>query len=503
MFYVHSLTSVVRWLAIGVVSIDLGLVVYILFRRAWRNRYYARKDAALSRSSATITAFLAGRLTTARAVEKLSTRTRAEREAIEVLLLGALNGTARKPATELLLALGYVERWSRQAFGPRRTPQLVRFAASSRSSALSASARGRMAKARRLRVFAVSRAVAVGRLGRLSPEISGVFMRAALRDPSPYVGRLGVAAMGRNPIPDGTPVLLEQLREAVAGATELPVRSIKTALVRYPVQELRHFTTAMRNSNPRFRFLAVDTVREICRKARPADTAPAEFPPELREWFLHNAVTDPAPDVRARSAAVISTFRTAEAAEALRRLLHDEDEFVRLHAVRACAVPCYPGLIPDIVQRITDPKWRVREAAVRALAAFSADGRKQLAQFFLETHDRYASEQIADELQRSGMLSQIVSALGSPNGERGQAFEVCAKMAALGMDSALAGILAEDGRTQVRVLLLEALGVSNSSQFLTALQRIAAKDTDPLQLRAAHMLRSRTPRTAAAAGKQD
>lgn len=504
MFYVHSVTLIVKWLAIGVVSIDFALIGYILYRRVSRNRYYAQKDAAQTRYSGTVAEYFAGNLAQVEALQKLRTRTRAEREAVETLLLAGLNGARRKRATELLFALGYVAEWTERAFGNRRAGQLLEFIGTGRCiSALPDARRRRTSRFRRLRALSVSRAVAVGRLGRLSQEFSDVFMREALRDPSPYVGRLGVAAIGRNPIPCGVPVLLEELRKSIEGQTEIPVRSIKTALVRYPISELRHFTAFMDHHSSRFRFLAVDTVREICRKSRDSGVAPAEFPAELRAWFLQKAVRDDSADVRARSAAVVSYFRDVEAVQALRVLLRDENEFVRLHTVRSCSAPYYSDLVGDVVQRITDNRWRVREAAVRTVAGFSATGRRELARFFLETGDRYASEQIADEFQRSGLVFEIASALASSSGDRRQASDVCAKMVRLGMDSILTGLVADDRRLpEVRGRLMDVLAASNSPQFLSALQQIAATQTDPLTVKASGLLRAHQLASAAAAGEQ-
>ena len=323
-------------------------------------------------------------------------------------------------------------------------------------------------------------------------------MQLALADPSPQVARLGIAALGRNPIPDGVPLLLRELHKAVVGQTGVPTRSIKTALVHYPIGELGPFTAWMEHANPRFRFLAVDTVREICRKS--ADQPRSAFPAALRQWFLVKSVNDPSADVRARGATVIGWFQDAEAGAQLRRLLQDENEFVRLHAVRACADPCSPDLLEDVLCRVTDTHWRVREAAVRTLGAFPGAGRQALERLFLSTTDRYASEQIADEIQRSGLVAHIIPLLASPNGEKRQAFEVCAKMARLGMDSFLIEDLAEAASSAVRPPLLRALAPSGSPQLVAALRRIAGNQMDPLRAQAQEFLRAHLTGSAAWAG---
>jgi hypothetical protein len=347
-------------------------------------------------------------------------------------------------------------------------------------------------RVRRLRALSIRRAEAVGNLGRLSPTRVAGFVREALLDPSPLVRQVAIAALGQNQIPDGVPILLEELSKLVEGMSDLPLRSVKTALVRYPIQEIGHFLPFLNRGNARFRFLAVDSVREICRCTAP-DTVKKEFPLALRQWFLQKAIQDESADVRARSAVVIGYFRDEPASQGLCRLLKDEDEFVRLHSVRACADTYYAELIPGLLECVTDRKWRVREAAVRTIATFGAEGIRQLQLLFLNTTDRYASEQIAEELQRSGMLLQVLSALAEPGTEEAKLAErVCARIAGIGMVSLITdSVLCGEGPLPLRRALLDLVSSSPAPQVSAALQKIAAFADDPLQPEAKKILASR------------
>jgi hypothetical protein len=501
LFQTHSLTVIVKWLALVAISIDLGLVIFILSRRAAHNRFYLRKDAAQKHFSKIIAEYFAGNLSSERTTSQLKAGGRPEREAARTLLLGSIKAKTQRQATDLLLALGFVQEWAEQAFGKRRAKELLRSVTPGEGSGIAPREfrRNKMGRFRRLRLFSISRAVAAGRLGRLSPEFSRCFMQEALRDPSPYVGRLAVASIGRNQLSDGAPILLEELRRSVEGETELPIRSIQTALVRYPMADLRHFTSFLNGGSPRFRFLAVNSIREMCAKAGFFEAGGVDFPAELRQWFLDRAVRDESPDVRARSAGVIAHFHGGEATEALRLLLDDANEFVRLHSVRACADPYYSGLIGDTLRRITDERWRVREAAVQTVASFQTEGRQQLEQFFLDTTDRYASEQIGEELQRSGTALQIIRALASPDGEGRRARKVCCKLAELGMVSLMAEELTDGQSFELRTQLWEILSASEAPQFIDALRRIAAHEADPLKIKAEVLLRAHESRAIVAA----
>lgn len=492
MFQTQSLTVIVKWLACGVISIDLGLVIFILCRRAAHNRFYSRKDAAQRRFSVIIAECFGGKVSLERSALLLKAGGGPEREAARTLLLGSIRATTQRPATDLLVALGFVQEWTEQAFGKRRAGELLRSITQDQRVSAPPPPTSRRPKARRFRrwrVFSISRAVAVSRLGRLSPEFSGRFMQEALRDPSPYVGRMAVGSIGRNQIPDGVPILLQELRRSVDGETELPIRSIQTALVRYSIAELRHITFYLKHGSARFRFLAVNSIREMCARTESAQNDGSEFPSELRRWFLEEAVRDESPDVRARSAGVIGHFRSPEAMQALRLLMGDPNEFVRLHSVRACADPYYAGLIGDTLRRITDQRWRVREAAVKTVGCFHTTGRQQLEQYFLDTTDRYASEQIGEELQRSGTALRIVAALAMPGGEGTRARRVCCKMAELGMVSLMAEELASEKSIDLRTQLLDVLSASATPQFMDALRWIVARQADPLNRRAEALLR--------------
>ena len=126
LFQTQGLTAIVKWLAVGAISIDVGLVIFILSRRAAHNRFYSRKDAAQKRFSVIIAECFAGRLSSERATPLLKAGGRPEREAARTLLLGSIRATTQRQATDLLVALGFVRQWAEQAFGKRRAQQLLR-----------------------------------------------------------------------------------------------------------------------------------------------------------------------------------------------------------------------------------------------------------------------------------------------------------------------------------------------------------------------------------------
>lgn len=502
----EHLVQIVLWLAIGVLSVDFVMVVFILLRRMSRRRYFDRKDAARQEFSPPVEQFLAGGLKADELVPQVQNgRSRPARDAIQELLMGHLAATNRSALTAVFLRLGLIDAWAGDAFGRRRGRQLIAHIV--KGKPLPAGKKRRFARLRRTRIFSVTRSQAVAQLGQLDPRFAQVFIKEAMQDPSAYVGRANVAAMGRNREAFEVTVLLQALRRSLQGASQLPVFPVKTALVRYPVSQLAHFAPYLEDPNPRFRFLVVDSIREICDSSA-APLSARDFSENLIRWFLSKAPLDESIDVRARSARVIRHFHTADAAGALRALLQDPDEFVRLHTVRACADPYYTELLSDTMRRVTDNKWRVREASVKALAAVGQVGRQQLAQHFLETNDRYASEQIAEEIQRRGILADMVPALGSKNGQVMEATGVCAKLVRMGKTSLLIDLLGRETRMsqsgtgiasdpfEARTRLLDILLAAPTPELIATMQNIAARKDDQLSPRVQILLQSGSFQTA-------
>ena len=505
MLNLEHAVQVVLWISLIVLAVDLLLVIFILGRRLIRSLYFSRKDAATRQFTAPVQSFLAGDLPADDLVTRLQTiRHRAGRDAIRNLLVECLEGDGRKAITEVLFRLGYIEGWAREAFGRARSRLLIRNIVAQEN--LPPATGRKLVRIRRLRLFCIRRARAVALLGHLDPSFAQVFTREALYDPSPYVGRAIIAAMGYNQQAYEVPVLLELLRQTVKGSNELPSGSVKAALARYSISHLDQFVPFLEDDDPRYRFLLVDTIREICDGVKFGLNA-QDFPRSLYHWFLNHGTQDDSIDVRARSARVIRHFHDAAAALTLRGMMLDKNEFVRLHTVRACADPFYSDLGDDITRRINDPRWRVREAAVKTLAAFGKAGRTQLAGFFLTTTDQFASEQLVEEMQRNGIIAEMLPALSGENGEFSLATNVCAKMVRMGKTSLLTNLLEQETRMnrwapassaepatqsaqKARAQLLDILLLSPTPELITTVRSLAERKDDQLSAKAQTVLES-------------
>ncbi|MGH9521045.1 MAG: HEAT repeat domain-containing protein [Terriglobales bacterium] len=546
----EDLTSVVLWLLATVAAINLVFLFFVFFRRLVRKRYYAIKDSARERYQAVIAGFESGQVPVENATELLAgATTRPERDAVEELLLDAVLTGDPERMTELILGAGYMERWAAQAFGRRRGREVLRAAIHRQTP------RPRSAKAARYidpilrtRILSVPRAIATDHLGWAAPELARAFIAEALKDPSLEVRSTAISVIGRNGDRQAIPLLVDELARAVGQKSEISLRSIKVALVSYELDDLPYFVPYLTHEMPRVRFFVTDAMSQICNNPLAAASADRhdssrrsavrlqsasgrisssrhrsgsrtsasrissrglllnknDFSRAFYEVFLSSLVKDDFADVRARSAGVIRHFRDRRTVDALRSLVRDENEFVRLHAARASGDRAYASLAAELARLLTDPKWRVREAAAQSLRASGKDGIGELYRRFVTTDDRYAAEQITEEIQRSGAIEDLAASLITSNATLPLSEAVCRKMIVMGKSSLLLNAMASAAVPgEARAFIMNAMQLAPPPEFFEILQQIAMTDTGPLGMKASSLLETPSTRSRAAASGVD
>jgi len=489
---IENVTELIKYLFYLILALNAVFLVFVFFRRAARNRYYKAKDAARERYRNVLSQFVNGEITVPQAAEALrSASGGAARDAVQERLVASIDPSNVEKVTELFFALGFVDHWARTAFGSSRAAQLQERSRRKEKAAISTAQRQSPWNfLRRTRLFSVPRALAVDHLGNLAPEFSQVFVAEALHDPSTQVRRVAVEAIGKNRHPAAIPLLLEELRKAIDEGNDVSLRTTKSALVCYNLEDLPHFVPFLSHPSRRVRFFVVDALREIFVKAsRYTSISRANLSPEIRQVFLTKVVSDTFADVRARGAAVITHFHEPAATDALRKLLADENEFVRLHTVRVCNDPFYSDLVPDIVRCLADNKWRVREAATQTLSAFGHRGTNELYRYFIVAKDRYAAEQITEEIQRTGLIRDILEELAKGGEDAGLAQDVCRKMALMGKTTLLTQAVSANIAPEARILLMESMMEAPTQEFLNLLATLSKKDTGPVGAKAGSLLR--------------
>jgi HEAT repeat protein len=486
-FLIENVAVILRALLAGILAISIFFLFCVFYRRFARKRYEQAREAAGRRYAQAVEDCLNGTSQLAPLVHLLKAAdSAAERDGIRDLLLSRSNPATVQRITTIFYEIGEARRWARAAFG-KRGDALVEAAFHKQLFLEHKETWRPLDWIRSMQLFALPRAIAVRYLGELAPEFAHPLLVEAMRDPSARVRQTAVAAMGRAQFPAAIPIILAELAKAVQEGNDLSVRDVKNALVRYGLEQLDAFLPALTHGDARVRFLVTDAVREIAAKAaRRSRLRKNDFSPQLYYAFLDTLSADPDPDVRARCAEVVCHFHDQRSEQTLARLIGDDNEFVRLHAIRAARD--YRDLAPALMPRITDSSWRVREAAVNVLAGLGARGATEIYSFFVSCTDRYASEQIADELQRGGLVPRLLAIAADDGPDRDTALKACRKLAVMGKSSLLVSALPYLDSVQTQIEIMRALSERPTPRFLQVLSDLAGSAVKPVAQAAAALL---------------
>jgi HEAT repeat protein len=486
----ENIGDLVLWLVVLVMSLNLVSLFFLLRRRIIRKRFFTQKDAARERYRDPIDAFALGQLGNEQAAVALGdAKSAAEREAVAEMLFAASNPANIERFSELLFLLGLVEEWAKVAFGRRAAKTLLGVFLGREVEERGLRWPKPLRPLYRMQFTAVPRALAVNNLGHLSPKHAHHFLTAALRDPSSQVRRVAIEGLGRSRKPEAIPLLVEELSKAVEEGNDLFLRTLKAALICFRLEDLESFLPYLTSPNRRCRFLVTDTIGQICdRAAVKSGLTKNDFSPALYRAVLEQCQYDEFEDVRARSCHIVRYFCDQNATEMLRRLMQDKNEFVRLHSLRACGDRFYADLIPDVVTRLTDERWLVRESAVQALRAMGSKGRDALFRFFIDCTDKFAAEQACDEFQRRGVVPELLAAMAAGGDEGLMAQNVSRKMASMGKTSLLLSQLRSSDSLAVQIALIDTLAVHPTNEFVSVLNVLSQQDSGQISPKARQVL---------------
>jgi len=170
MILIEDLTSFVVSLLIGIIGLNLVFFLFVLWRRLTRQRFFKEKDSAKARFRPVVENLLSGKLTVEQAIVVLSRGTaEAEKDAIWSLLSG-FYVEGRQKCTLVLYGLGRVEEWSREAFGRKRTAELLDMIKNNRPYTPPAKDILGPRALNKLKMKSVPKALAVDNLAQLTPE---------------------------------------------------------------------------------------------------------------------------------------------------------------------------------------------------------------------------------------------------------------------------------------------------------------------------------------------
>jgi HEAT repeat protein len=201
--------------------------------------------------------------------------------------------------------------------------------------------------------------------------------------------------------------------------------------------------------------------------------------PRVRAALL-GALRDRDAEVRARAAKALGAIGDAGSTVPLTDALLDAVWFVRLQAARALGRLSHSGAIRALVGALTDESWQVRAAAADALRRLGPPAVTALATCLMTSHDRYAKEQIVEELQRTSMVRERIAALDDARPEVGfAAQQLLREVVRHGATRIVLDALRRHPRPAVRRRLVEVLAGLETPPVIAALREAMNGERDP------------------------
>lgn len=404
----HSVAEFVWALAIALAAVAVTLAGFLFLRRAFHAAVSRHSQKLSARLEPWIEGLLDGSLDYETGLDTLREYPKYARRAVRERLTLAFADAGPEclaRLSRLCTDLGLVDLWRRQL---SRQP----------SGGLLSGLMGRgLTPLERLPGLSfVARAEAAENLGLIRDRRNSPLLVKASNDPNPAVRSVAVRALGRIHAPATFPILASRLQDAALGqGRNVSVRSLKMTLASFPLIYAADLGAMLQHPHRRVRFLAADVIAAMVQhsslRAQSCYIPRDPLLDPIAEIFLNGLVIDENPDVRARAADVIGHLDDGRAVPALLTLLEDREWFVRLHATRALA-ECASFPIDTLGSRLVDSNWRVREAAAQALTAQGQRGVRFLLTHFRATSDRYSREQVAEQIERLGLIPSLVAAFG-------------------------------------------------------------------------------------------
>ena len=472
-FLIEHITQVVFGILIVLILGNGVLIGMAITRRQRREKYFRRIDTVRKEYRPVVAALLAQEKDYAEGLAGLKSIGGLDRlEILERLVLEQKPTPQQLPIlSKLCEDLGLVRYWQSR-LSNRIDPTSIREGLVRPTGMIE----------RVARLSYLVRAQCAENLGFIRHHDSWPLFVEALDDPHPDLQSVAARSLAAIGEPKSFKPLVERLHKVLLDPQSvLSLRSVKSALVGFPLVHAAELKPSLQHPHRRIRFLATDIIREMVERESGGEEDfgldKKNFDAELSEVFLAALPFDENPDVRARSAPVIAYIPDARSTAVLLTLLQDSEWFVRLHVVRAMAKRKFLTQANRVSESLTDPHWMVREAAARALLVFGRGGVDQLTEHFLATDDRYSREQIADEMQRAGLIPVVLEQF--TNNVNPRAGLVLDYLTNMGKTSYLVSYLDASADHTMQRKFIEGFGQRPDPQIRIWVRKISRETTDP------------------------
>ncbi|MDR7420468.1 MAG: HEAT repeat domain-containing protein [Armatimonadota bacterium] len=289
-------------------------------------------------------------------------------------------------------------------------------------------------------------------------------------DRSPRVRSAAIASLGTVRAPRALSALLTLLEgaEAPAQGRRPPLPALTRALVAQGPDAAFAVLSYVQSPSPAVRKAVVEVLASV------------PHPHPAVGAALLVALRDPDGEVRARTARAFGRIGDPGAVVPLAQTLADPVWFVRLQAARALGALAHRRAVRPLVGALTDESWQVRAAAASALRGLGDLAVPALTAFLYESRDRYAKEQVVEELQRTPFLHEQIEALDqADSGSAFAAHRFLQEMARHGATAVLLDAVRRHVRQGVRRRLVAVLATIDVPRVIAVLHDLAEHDRDP------------------------
>ena len=357
--FLHGLSpsALVFKAIVGAIAADALLLTFILVRRAYRKRYFRRRDTRVFEVRQRWDELICGNIP----YETWRTKP-LDRSIVEDMALDAL-----------------------EAAGPEESARLLRFL---RTSGL---IEKRVFEARRHHGWRRLRALVA--LGRTRAPEGIPALSEGLRDRDLETRHAALRGLSRLGSPEAAEEILQWVAESGLNVPALPLQN---ALINCCRERPEILLPYLRHADGPLREALARVVGEVASPSLGAE--------------LMVLADDELPELRAAAARAISQTQPRDAIEVLAGLSRDPVWFVRLRAVVALGKLRELEALPYLLRGITDSNRLVRMRAAEALADFKS----QVAQIFaqvVQTRDRYGLHAFLAALENSRMRKHLESEL--------------------------------------------------------------------------------------------
>ncbi|HXJ05532.1 MAG TPA: HEAT repeat domain-containing protein [Candidatus Acidoferrum sp.] len=383
---------------VAAVVADALLLGFILLRRFYRKRYFARRDTRVFELRKIWDRLIAGEIP-----YETWRQNPFDRRIVETIALDSLEAAGAEEATRLLRFLrtsGLIEKRiyeARTHTGWRRMRALV----------------------------------ALGQTR--APE--GIYALAqGLRDRSLEIRLAALRGLGRTASPQAAQEILVWAGEEGLCVPALPLQS---ALIQCCVERPQILIPYVQQAKGALREVLGRVLGEVATPALSVD--------------LLQFVGDDLDELRAAAARAMSHSNKGVAFDALNELVKDQVWFVRLRAIISLGQLCDPRAIPDLLLGLTDAHRLVRFRAAEALVELDLP-MVPIFQSVVKTQDRYGLQAYLTALENAGLREKLEEDLQSGAAAGNVEKELLCNILRTGTLSGKAPAMAESGSAKTALL---------------------------------------------------